>query len=620
CYGRGGAARPKYQTTLFVPPTPSSAQSAEDTLQAQALRKTLTPLSAPHLPTHAPPPPARESPRWPPAPATVGPTTTRFPSHRPSLTPHSPPPPSSVGSASVVSAPQYYGEYHHHPQHQYPRPPQPQGHIRRKSSLSLQSATTLTTTSSASFSAKTPSTAQTSPWIGGPPGSPARPSFPASSEADGQYALEKTYSSRRRSMSASDINRLVEDSMREGDPYGQQLQVYGNSLMSPSHLAPLSAEHLDSFVPPVQRKHSMQELQPVRGPRPRPSALSFNGASAARRPVVPNVVIDHGTPSEEESNGTFAAGRPTSPPVARDATVNKRASRPLPKVTARGGGGAGDDDTEWVLSESVTIVGFPTTQSSDSFQFDTKEGVKRSASSLGTASPAPTATSTTSTKRESRSGGARTPGVEVQVVREEWSSVPEQEDEDATEVENVEDATPRVQRVVPKAAMAAPPDQPSPSPFATGQQLPVQPFPPSYAAPLPQIQQYLQQATLPQMQGLPLQPNNLPGMPNLLAAPHLAALLPQYGGMVPQAQAQLTSAAATPNLLASLAPLLAANQAAMLQQQQQYHPQQPQYQQSHHHHQQPQQLQQVLELYLALANMNLALSAEQMRNASSDPQ
>ncbi|KAG8897876.1 hypothetical protein FRC01_011132 [Tulasnella sp. 417] len=629
CYGRGGAARPKYQTTLFVPPTPSSAQSAEDSLQAQALRKTLTPLSAPHLPAHAPPPPARDSPRWPPAPATVGPTTTRFPSHRPNLTPHSPPPPSSVGSASVVSAPQYYGEYHHHSQPQCPRPPQPKGHhVRRKSSLSLQSATTLTTTaptSSASFSAKTPSTAQTSPWVGSPLTSSARPSFPANGEADGEYTLEKTYSSRRRSMSASDINRLAEDAMRERDPYGQQQQhqVYGNSLMSPSHLAPLSAEHLDSFVPPVQRKHSMQELQPVRGPRPRPSALSFNGASGAGgRPVVPNVVIDHGTPSEEDSNGTFAAGRPTSPPVARGATVNKRASRPLPKVTARGGGGAGDDDTEWVLSESVTVVGFPTTQSSDSFQFDTKEGVKRSASSLGTASPAPTATSTTSSKRESRTGGARTPGVEVQVVREEWSSVPEQDDEDATEVENVEDTTPRIQRVVPKAAMAAPPDQPSPSPssYATGQQLPVQPFPPPYAAPLPQMQQYLQQASLPQMQGLPLQQNNVPAMPNLLAAPHLAALLPQYGGMVPQAQAPLASAAATPNLLASLAPLLAANQAAMLQQQQQYHPQQPQYQQSHHNHQQPQQLQQVLELYLALANMNLALSAEQMRNASSDPQ
>ncbi|KAG8912481.1 hypothetical protein FRC01_005083 [Tulasnella sp. 417] len=627
CYGRGGAARPKYQTTLFVPPTPSSAQSAEDTLQAQALRKTLTPLSAPHLPTHAPPPPARDSPRWPPAPATVGPTTTRFSTNRPGLAPHSPPPPPSVGSASVVSAPQYYGEYHHHSQHQYPRPPKPQGHVRRKSSLSLQSATTLTTTSSASFSAKTPSTAQTSPWVGSPLTSSARPSFPASGEVDGQYTLEKTYSSRRRSMSASDINRLAEDSMRDGDPYGQQLQVYGNPLMSPSHLAPLSAEHLDSFVPPVQRKHSMQELQPVRGPRPRPSALSFNGASAAGRPVVPNVVIDHGTPSEEESNGTFASGRPTSPPVARDATVSKRASRPLPKVTARGGASGGDDDTEWVLSESVTVVGFPTTQSSDSFQFDTKEGVKRSASSLGTASPAPTASSTTSTRRESRTSGARTPGVEIQVVREEWSSVPEQEDEDATEVENVEDATPRVQRVVPKAAMAAPPDQPSTSPYASGQQLPVQPFPPPYAAPLPQMQHYLQQAALPQMQGLPLQQNNVPGMPNLLAAPHLAALLPQYGGMVPQAQAPLASAAATPNLLASLAPLLAANQAAMLQQQQQYQQQQPQYQQSQQQYpqpqqqyQQPQQLQQVLELYLALANMNMALSAEQMRNAPSDSQ
>ncbi|KAG8915357.1 hypothetical protein FRC01_003690 [Tulasnella sp. 417] len=547
-YGRGGAARPKYQTTLFVPPTPSSAQSAEDTLQTQALRKTLTPLSAPHLPTHAPPPPARDSPRWPPAPATVGPTTTRFSTNRPGLAPHSPPPPSSVGSASVVSAPQYYGEYQHHSQHQYPRPPQPRRHVRRKSSLPLQSATTLTTTSSASFSAKTPSTAQTSPWVGSPLTSSARPSFSAGGEADGQYTLEKTYSSRRRSMSASDINRLAEDAMRARDPYGQQ-QQHQNSLMSPSHLAPLSAEHLYSFVPPVQRKHSMQELQPVRGPRLRPSALSFNGASGAGgRPVVPNVVIDHGTPSEEESNGTFAAGRPTSPPVARDATVNKRASRPLPKVTARSGGGAGDDDTEWVLSES--------------------EGVKRSASSLGTASPAPTATSTTSSKRESRTGGARAPGVNLQVVREEWSSVPEQEDEDATEVENVEDTTPRVQRVVPKAAMAAPPDQPSPSPYTTCQQLPVQPFPPPYAATLPQMQRYLQQASLPQLQGLPMQQNNVPAMANLLAAPHLAALLPQYGGMVPQAQAPLTWAAATPNLLTSLAPLLAANQAAMLQQQQ----------------------------------------------------
>ncbi|KAG8916388.1 hypothetical protein FRC01_003185, partial [Tulasnella sp. 417] len=306
------------------------------------------------------------------------------------------------------------------------------------------------------------------------------------------------------------------------------------------------------------------------------------------RPVVPNVGIDHGTPSEEESNGTFASGRPASPPITRDATVSKRASRPLPKVTARGGGSGatgGDDDTEWVFSESVTVVGFPTTQSSDSFQFDTKEGVKRSTSSLGTASPAPTTTSTTSSKCESRAGGARTPGVEVQVVREEWGSVPEQKDEDATEVENVEEATPRVQRVVPKAAMTAPPEQPSTSPSATGQQL----------------------------------PNNVPGMPNLLAAPHLAALLPHYGGMVPQAQAPLASAAATPNLLASLAPLLAANQAAMLRSQQQYQ-QQPQYQQPHQHHQQPQQLQQVLELYLALANMKLALSAEQMRNTSPDPQ
>ncbi|KAG8900273.1 hypothetical protein FRC00_013696 [Tulasnella sp. 408] len=32
-YGRGGATRPKYQTTLLVPPTPSSGQSAQDSLQ-----------------------------------------------------------------------------------------------------------------------------------------------------------------------------------------------------------------------------------------------------------------------------------------------------------------------------------------------------------------------------------------------------------------------------------------------------------------------------------------------------------------------------------------------------------------------------------------------------------
>ncbi|KAG8900272.1 hypothetical protein FRC00_013695 [Tulasnella sp. 408] len=251
-----------------------------------------------------------------------------------------------------------------------------------------------------------------------------------------------------------DINRLAEDAMREGDPYGQHLQpqhqVYGNPLLAPSHLAPLSAEHLDSFVPPVQRKHSMQELQTVRDPCPRPSALSFGGAAAAAsRPLIPNVVIDHGTPLEEESDGRFASARPTSPPVPRDSTVNKRASRPLPKTNARGGvsGAVGnEDDPEWVLSESVTVVGFPTTQSSDSFQFDTKEGVKRSASSLGTASPAPSATPTAGSKRESRSGTARAPGgVEVQVVREEWSSVTEQDEEDSGDVEIVEDAAPRVQ-------------------------------------------------------------------------------------------------------------------------------------------------------------------------------
>ncbi|KAG8915507.1 hypothetical protein FRC00_003676 [Tulasnella sp. 408] len=641
-YGRGGAARPKYQTTLLVPPTPSSAQSAEDSLQAQALRRTLTPLSAPHLPTHTPLSPRQDSPtttRYPPAPATVGPTTTRFSTHRPSLTPRPPPPPSTVGSESVVSAPQYYGEYHHsRPQPQYPRPHQHQPqhqtqHVRRKSSLSLQSATTLNTSassSSASFSAKTPSTAQTSPWVGSPLAASGQPCYPSNVPVDGPYT------SRRRSMSASDINRSAEDAMREGDPYGQHLQpqhqVYGNPLLAPSHLAPLSAEHLDSFVPPVQRKHSMQELQTVRGPRPRPSALSFGGAAAAAsRPLIPNVVIDHGTPLEEELDGRFASARPTSPPVARDTNSNKRASRPLPKTNARGGvsGAVGnEDDPEWVLSESVTVVGFPTTQSSDSFQFDTKEGVTRSASSLGTASPAPSATPTAGSRRESRS--ARAPGgVEVQVVREEWSSVPEQDEEDSDEVEIVEDAAPRVQGVVPKAAMAATTVQPSPAPYAPNQQpgsreFPVQPFPPPYGAPLPQMQPYLQQASLPQMQGLPMHQTSAPAMANLLAAPHLAALLPQLGaGMVPQPQATNP----TQNLLAGLAPLLAANQAAMLQQQQQYQQpqqqyQQPQqqYQQPQQQYQQPQQLQQALELYLALANMNLALSAEQMRNAPSDSQ
>ncbi|KAG9046591.1 hypothetical protein FS837_004010 [Tulasnella sp. UAMH 9824] len=343
---------------------------------------------------------------------------------------------------------------------------------------------------------------------GGGNAASGQPCYPSTVPVDGPYT------SRRRSMSASDINRLAEDAMREGDPYGQHLQpqhqVYGNPLMAPSHLAPLSAEHLDSFVPPVQRKHSMQELQPVRGPRPRPSALSFGGASAAAgRPLVPNVVIDHGTPLVEEPEARFASPPPTSPPVTRDTTLNKRTSRPLPKVNARGGasGAAGnEDDTEWVLSESVTVVGFPTTQSSDSFQFDTKEGVKRSTSSLGTASPAPTSTSTTSSKRESRSGAARPPAVEVQVVREEWSSVPEEDEEDTEEVEHEEDATPRVQGVVPKASLAATAVHPSAAPYAPAQQqavsreFPVQPFPPPYGAPLPQMQPYMQQTSLPQMQ------------------------------------------------------------------------------------------------------------------------
>ncbi|KAG8918699.1 hypothetical protein FRC01_001698 [Tulasnella sp. 417] len=79
-YGQGGAARLKYQTALLVLPTPPSAQTAEDALQAQALRKILTPLSVPHLPSHITHPPVRDSPvtRYPPAPATVGPYTTRF--------------------------------------------------------------------------------------------------------------------------------------------------------------------------------------------------------------------------------------------------------------------------------------------------------------------------------------------------------------------------------------------------------------------------------------------------------------------------------------------------------------------------------------------------------------
>ncbi|KIO32697.1 hypothetical protein M407DRAFT_18457 [Tulasnella calospora MUT 4182] len=312
-------------------------------------------------------------------------------------------------------------------------------------------------------------------------------------------------------------------------------------------------------------------------------------------------------------SGVVAAGKEKK---EKEKEKRKKRSKPISKGLARGSPGGAEDDTEWVLSESVTVVGLPTTQSSDSIQFDTKEDVKRRVSSLGTASPAPTASSTTSNKRESRSGAARSGGVEVRVVQEEWKSVPERNNEDASEVENGQDVTPPVQRVIPTAAAV----HPSPSPYAPGppREMPVQPFPPPYAAPLPQMQHYLHhQASLPQMQGLPMHQNNVPAMANLLAAPHLAALLPQFGaGMLQQPQATMASVAATQNLLAGLAPLLAAanTQAHMLQPALQT---QQLYQGSQ---QQPQQLQQALELYLALANMNLALSAEHARNSSPDSQ
>ncbi|KAG8914518.1 hypothetical protein FRC00_012851 [Tulasnella sp. 408] len=614
-YGRGGAARPKYQTTLLVPPTPSSAQSAEDSLQAQALRRTLTPLSAPHLPTHTPLSPRQDSPtttRYPPAPATFDPP---------------------LPAATVL------------------------GWVR----VGRVGASVLWGVSSLSSSTPVPSSAS------------ASASASASDAARPPEVLALAPVGDDPNHFGVVLDRVVQ---RENSEYGADEPVGGQSVGC-FRSAVLPVERARGWTVHVtEEEHVSQRHQPAGGGRdeggrsiwsalatatpgvrepvaraipPRPtlrgapglvraagSAEAFDAgaadraAAAASRPLIPNVVIDHGTPLEEESDGRFASARPTSPPVARDSTVNKRASRPLPKVNARGGasGAVGnEDDTEWVLSESVTVVGFPTTQSSDSFQFDTKEGVKRSASSLGTASPALSVTPTAGSKRESRSGTVRAPGgVEVQVVREEWSSVPEQDEEDSDEVEIVEDAAPRVQGVVPKAAMAA---TPSPAPYAPTQQpgsreFPVQPFPPPYGAPLPQMQPYLQQASLPQMQGLPMRQTSAPAMANLLAAPHLAALLPQLGaGMVPQPQATNP----TQNLLAGLAPLLAANQAAMLQQQQQYQQpqqqyQQPQqqYQQPQQQYQQPQQLQQALELYLALANMNLALSAEQMRNAPSDSQ
>ncbi|KAG8925264.1 hypothetical protein FRC01_010434 [Tulasnella sp. 417] len=135
------------------------------------------------------------------------------------------------------------------------------------------------------------------------------------------------YPSRRRSMFASDINWLAEDAKTHGGPYSHQKQhqVYGNSLMPPAHPAPLSAEYLDPFAPPVHQQHSMQELQVARS------------LVRAGRSFVPNLVIDPGTPLEKESDGTFASAHPTSTPVTRDATADKRALRTLLSANARGG-------------------------------------------------------------------------------------------------------------------------------------------------------------------------------------------------------------------------------------------------------------------------------------------
>ncbi|KAG8979195.1 hypothetical protein FRB90_008198, partial [Tulasnella sp. 427] len=517
-YGRGGAARPKYKTTLLQPPTVSSAQSAENTQQAQALRKTLTPLSAPHLPTHTPP--SSHHKQYPPAPASVGPATTRQPNHRPSLPDHPPPPPSSFGSASVVSAPVYCGgEYHHHRAHPQPHahrhhPQDNDQHMRRKSSLSLQSAT-LTSSSSGSSIVRTPSTAGTS-WMGSSPVSAA--------SAQGCFPPEVERSGRRRSLSESEIAQLAEglllhDQQQQQVYRQQQRGIYGPppSKNGPAHLGAPTVQMLDAFVPPlVQRKASMQELQQ----RTRPAPLYLGGTATPR---VPDVVIDEGTPQPSvESSVAFSTSSPQQQPPPQ-----KRTSKPIgPRENNRASvaGGGGGDDTEWVLSESVTVVGFPTTRSSDSFQFDTKEGVKRSVS-----------------------GVRRRVG---EVLREEDEEAAEDNRQNGVEG----DETPRGRRQPPTPVGVAHSSPPYVAPMQ--QQHP--PIPPPYASPLPQLRH---QQSVPQLP-------TVPALASLLAgAPALPGLLPQLGGgfVPPQAPALQPQ-----NLLA----LLAAASPHVQKQQQQQHQQQ----------------------------------------------
>ncbi|KAG8915508.1 hypothetical protein FRC00_003677 [Tulasnella sp. 408] len=232
----------------------------------------------------------------------------------------------------------------------------------------------------------------------------------------------------------------------------------------------LSAEHLDSFVPPVQRNHSMQGLRTDRGLRHRPMEASW-------QPLVvfssPNIVIDHGT-SLEVSDGRLA-----SAPVTRDTSVNKRALRPLPNANARGG---------VMLSESVTVVSArPPNLMIPSSLIRRRREEERLVSWYCISCPNFYLHNEQRARVEVedsegpwwRRGPGRSRGVEVGA---------DQDEEDSAEVENMEDATPPAPRVIPKAATV----EPCPSPYAPGRQpvsreFPVQPFPPPYGAPLPQM-------------------------------------------------------------------------------------------------------------------------------------